>query len=152
MLSRRGSSPSLAWIGALALVSLAGTTGGCGGGPASAPAPPTTAAEAPLPPPIYETTLPEGVRSHLFETFTGDFDQMVARRLIRVGTTYNRTFYFTDNGVQRGAAYELGLAFEEQLNKKLKTTSATKKKGRYHTIFFTKGSLGQWQIKSWHVG
>ena len=66
------------------------------------------------------------VRAHLFERFTGDFDQMATRRIVRVGTTFNRTFYFVDNGVQRGAAYELGQAFEEQLNKKLKTTNATK--------------------------
>jgi membrane-bound lytic murein transglycosylase MltF len=66
------------------------------------------------------------VREHLYEPFTGDFDQMVKRRFTRVGSTFNRTFYFVDNGVQRGAAYELGLAFEDQLNKKLKTTNATK--------------------------
>jgi membrane-bound lytic murein transglycosylase MltF len=82
--------------------------------------------DAPLPPPAYEAALPEAVRAHLFEPFTGDFDQMATRRLIRVGTTFNRTFYFVDQGVQRGAAYELGQAFEEQLNKKLKTTGATK--------------------------
>jgi membrane-bound lytic murein transglycosylase MltF len=51
---------------------------------------------------------------------------MAKRRVVRLGTTFNRTFYFVDKGVQRGAAYELGQAFEEQLNKKLKTTNATK--------------------------
>jgi len=118
---------------ALALLSLAYATSGCGGGPAKAPAgtpstaaAPGDAADAPLPPPAYETALPESVREHLYERFTGDLDQMAKRRLIRVGTTFNRTFYFLDNGVQRGAAYELGQAFEDQLNRKLKTTSATK--------------------------
>ena len=66
------------------------------------------------------------MRAHLFEPFTGDLDQMVERRLIRVGVTFNRTFYFVDKGVQRGMAYEMGQAFEDQLNKKLKTTNATK--------------------------
>ena len=127
-------------MGALALVSLAYASQGCGDRPANAPAgaPPAPAgaspaaavpaddAAAPLPPTAYEAALPEGVRARLFEKFTGDFDQMVARRLIRVGTPFNRTFYFVDKGVQRGMAYELGLAFEEQLNKKLKTTNATK--------------------------
>ena len=122
-------------MGALALVSLAFSSHGCGDRPANAPAgaPPAAASpgaapgdDAPLPPPAYEAALPEGVRARLFEKFTGDFDQMVARRLIRVGTPFNRTFYFVDKGVQRGMAYELGLAFEEQLNKKLKTTNATK--------------------------
>jgi membrane-bound lytic murein transglycosylase MltF len=94
-------------------VSLACATSGCGGRPANAPADappaataPAAAADAPLPPPAHEAALPEGVRSHLFEKFTGDFDQMAARRLIRVGAPFNRTFYFVDNGVQRGAAYE----------------------------------------------
>ena len=41
--------------------------------------------------------------------------------MIRVGVTFNRTFYFVDKGVQRGAAYEYGKLFEDELNKKLKT-------------------------------
>ena len=117
---------------ALALAALLGTTSGCGkpaGAPGDKPmaaATPPDAAEAPLPPPAYESALPEGVREHLAEGFLGDLDGMIARRLIRVGVTVNRTFYFVDRGVQRGAAYEMGVAFEESLNKKLKTTPATK--------------------------
>jgi membrane-bound lytic murein transglycosylase MltF len=137
MFSRSTSLSSRTWLAALALVGLACAAGGCGGSPAKAPgdapsnaassaAAPADAAEAPLPPPAFESALPEGVREHLYERFTGDFDQMVKRRFIRVGTTFNRTFYFVDNGVQRGAAYELGQAFEEQLNKKRKTTNATR--------------------------
>jgi membrane-bound lytic murein transglycosylase MltF len=127
----------------LALVSLAYAASGCGGGPADAPAetPGTTtvddatapadaapedAADEPLPPPAYEAGLPESVRSVLSAGFTADLDQMVARRLIRVGVTYSRSFYFVDKGVQRGASYEMGLAFEDNLNKKLKTKPATK--------------------------
>ena len=133
MLTRLGYRRSRTWMGAFALVSLAHAASGCGGSPAKGPdstpstaAAPADVADAPLPPPAYEAALPESVRAHLFERFTGDFDQMAKRRIIRVGTTFNRTFYFVDNGVQRGAAYELGQAFEEQLNKKLKTTNATK--------------------------
>jgi membrane-bound lytic murein transglycosylase MltF len=59
------------------------------------------------------------VGSH--RTCESDFDQTVARRLIRVGITYNRTFYFVDKGVQRGAAYEFAKAFEDWINEKLKT-------------------------------
>src|SRR6185436_12276027 len=51
----------------------------------------------------------------------GDFDEMVKRRLIRVGVTFNRTFYFVDKGAQRGLAYEYSMIFDEQLNKKLNT-------------------------------
>ncbi len=65
--------------------------------------------------------LPEAVRAQLGRPFTGDLDGMVARRMIRVGATFNRTCYFVDNGVQRGLAYEFGRAFEDELNKKLKT-------------------------------
>jgi membrane-bound lytic murein transglycosylase MltF len=43
-----------------------------------------------------------------------------------VGVPFNRTFYFVDKGVQRGAAYELGVAFEDQFNKKRKTRDATR--------------------------
>jgi hypothetical protein len=91
-------------------VSLAYATGGCGDGPAKAPDDASRTADAPLPPPAYEAALPEGVREHLYERFTGDFDQMAKRSFVRVGTTFNRTFYFVDNGVQRGAAYEMGRA------------------------------------------
>ncbi len=89
-----------------------------------APAPAADDPDAPLPPPAFETALPEGVRNLLAKPFTGDFDEMVARRMIRVGVTFNRTFYFVDKGVQRGAAYEFGKAFEDELNKKLKTGNA----------------------------
>jgi membrane-bound lytic murein transglycosylase MltF len=131
MMTRLAYRRSRTWLGVFALVSLAYASSGCGGGPATAPASsPSTAAapaaDASLQPPAYEAALPEGVRAQLYERFTGDFDQMVKRRLIRVGVTFNRTFYFVDNGVQRGAAYELGEAFEDQLNKKLKTGNATK--------------------------
>ena len=77
-----------------------------------------------MPPPAFETGLPEAVRAQLGKPFMGDLDGMVARRMIRVGATFNRTFYFVDNGVQRGVAYEFGRAFEDELNKKLKTGNA----------------------------
>jgi membrane-bound lytic murein transglycosylase MltF len=133
MLTRPEGHRARAWQGALALATLAYVTGGCDGSPAKAPAgapptaaAPTDAAAAPLPPPAYEAALPAGVRAHLYERSTGDLDQMAKRRMIRVGTTFNRTFYFVDNGIQRGAAYELGQALEGQLNRKLQTRNATK--------------------------
>jgi membrane-bound lytic murein transglycosylase MltF len=72
-------------------------------------------------PPTYETALPEDVRSLIGTPFTGDFDEMAKRRLIRVAVTWNRTFYFGDRGVQRGVAYEFAKAFEDWLNQKYKT-------------------------------
>jgi membrane-bound lytic murein transglycosylase MltF len=122
---------------ALLLMGLAGLMAGCGGqgtpaesakpaeqSPAPGAAAPAAAEDAPLPPPAFETALPEGVRAMLGKALTGDLDEMVARRMIRVGVTFNRTFYFVDNGVQRGMAYEMGKAFEDELNKKLKTGNA----------------------------
>jgi membrane-bound lytic murein transglycosylase MltF len=60
--------------------------------------------------------LPSAVRALLDEPFTGDFDQMVERRLIRAGVVFNRTQYFIDRGVQRGMAFESLRLFEEELN------------------------------------
>jgi membrane-bound lytic murein transglycosylase MltF len=65
--------------------------------------------------------LPEGMAASLDAPFTGDFDAMVKRRLIRVGTVFNRTHYFIDKGVQRGLAYEAFKRFEDDLNQRLKT-------------------------------
>jgi membrane-bound lytic murein transglycosylase MltF len=60
--------------------------------------------------------------------WTGDLDGMIERRAIRVLTTYSKTFYFLDNGVQRGATYDFLRLFEDDLNKKL----VAKKKAQKH--------------------
>src|SRR5262245_21484200 len=55
------------------------------------------------------------------EPWLGDLDGMTERRRIRVLVPYNRILYFVDlQGQQRGMSYDFMLAFEEQLNKKLK--------------------------------
>ncbi len=51
----------------------------------------------------------------------GDFDMMRKERIIRALVPYSLTFYFVDKGVQHGASYELLKAFEEKINKDLKT-------------------------------
>jgi membrane-bound lytic murein transglycosylase MltF len=58
--------------------------------------------------------------------YTGDFDGMRKRRLIRVLAPYSKTTYFIDKGVQRGTAYEAAVKLEDVVNRKLKTTIATK--------------------------
>ena len=134
---RSCSSTLRACFGLAALVATATVAVGCGGGqkapaekaPATAGAPaggppaatPAEAAEAPLPPRAVESQIPEGVRAVMGKPFTGDFDEMVKRRLIRLGVTYSRSFYFIDKGVQRGGVYEYGKLFEDELNKKLQT-------------------------------
>ena len=79
-------------------------------------------ADEPLPPATspYDA-LPAEARSLLERPFTGDFDEMVKRRLIRAGVVYNRTQYFIDRGVQRGLSYESIKLFEDEVNKRLKT-------------------------------
>jgi membrane-bound lytic murein transglycosylase MltF len=90
--------------------------------PAATPAATASAAEAPIP----ETTspydaLPEAVRAVIDKAFTGDFDELVKRRAIRVAVTFNRTHYFIDQGQERGLAYESLKLFENDLNADLKT-------------------------------
>ena len=98
----------------------------------AAPVAPVTAAapvaaapatdDAPIPPTAspYDA-LPEGVRAVLDAPFTGDFDAMVKRRVIRAAVTFNRTHYFIDKGQERGLAYESLKQFENDLNADLKT-------------------------------
>jgi membrane-bound lytic murein transglycosylase MltF len=95
--------------------------------PAAAPAdtpdalkPP--ADDAPIPDtPSPMAALPEPMRVLTDKPFSGDFDEMVKRRMIRVGVTFNRTHYFIDKGQERGIAYESLKLFENDLNSDLKT-------------------------------
>jgi membrane-bound lytic murein transglycosylase MltF len=63
----------------------------------------------------------QAATDHLAKPWTGDLDGMIERRIIRVATTYNKTLYFIDKGVQRGAVYEAYKLFEDDLNARLKT-------------------------------
>jgi membrane-bound lytic murein transglycosylase MltF len=65
--------------------------------------------------------LPEAVRLVMDKPFTGDYDQLVKRRAIRVAVTFNRTHYFIDKGRERGVTYESLKLFEKDLNADLKT-------------------------------
>jgi membrane-bound lytic murein transglycosylase MltF len=62
--------------------------------------------------------------------WTGDLDGMVERRMVRILTAFSKTFYFLDKATQRGVTYELGKAFEDSLNKSLKTKAL-----RIHVVF-----------------
>jgi len=53
--------------------------------------------------------------------FTGDFDGMKKRRLLRVLVVYNKTNYFIDRGQPRGITTDAFQLFEEHINKKYKT-------------------------------
>ena len=65
--------------------------------------------------------LPEPARLVMDKPFTGDFDEMLKRRMIRFGVTFNRTHYFIDHGRERGLTAEYLKLLEDDLNKQLKT-------------------------------
>src|SRR6185436_20321489 len=106
----------------LGVVALLALTAACTGqeeapatqqAPATPPATPSAALDAPIPDTASPfDALPEDVRLVLDKPFTGDFDEMVKRRAIRVAVTYNRTHYFIDKGQERGITYEVLKSFE----------------------------------------
>lgn len=55
------------------------------------------------------------------KVWTGDFDGMLKRRVIRALVPYSKTFYFLDGATQRGITYEAIQILEKWLNKELGT-------------------------------
>ena len=55
--------------------------------------------------------------------WTGDFDGMVKRRVIRVLVPYSKTYYFVDRAMQHGVAYRASQLLERHFNDKLKSGS-----------------------------
>ncbi len=51
----------------------------------------------------------------------GDFEAMKKRRIVRALVPYSKTFYYVEQGRPRGISYEVFKAFEDDLNKKLKS-------------------------------
>jgi membrane-bound lytic murein transglycosylase MltF len=72
---------------------------------------------------VSEEPLPDDLDEldEILERWTGDFDEMVERRVIRALVVYSKTFYFLDGPEQRGATYEGLKLFEETINEKLGT-------------------------------
>ena len=94
--------------------------------PASTPAPNAAGASAGDDAPLPATkspydALPPDMQELLERPFTGDLPEMIKRRMIRVGVTFNRTHYFIDGGQERGITYEALKLFESELNSDLKT-------------------------------
>lgn len=73
-----------------------------------------------LSPPTAATPLPPSTRqlSLSNQPWSGDFDQMLERRLIRVLAPYSRTLYFLDKGQERGLTAVLARNFERYINRK----------------------------------
>jgi len=75
----------------------------------------TPAAQAKPPAPAPRTLDTEVV----MRPWTGDFDGMVERRVVRVLAPYSRTFFFNEMGRERGYAVDLVRTVDQYLNKKL---------------------------------
>jgi membrane-bound lytic murein transglycosylase MltF len=90
---------------------------------AAAQAPAQTPAQKPAQTPAKEPAAKVGLPPPpgVHKTWTGDFDGMVKRRVIRALVPYSKTFYFVDRATQRGLAYEVTQLLEAHVNKKLKT-------------------------------
>ena len=72
--------------------------------------------------------------------WTGDLDGMLKRRFIRILTVYSKTFYTVDKGIQRGAAFDAGTLFVEDLNKKLaKENKLQQKQVKVRALFIPVG-------------
>lgn len=55
------------------------------------------------------------------QVISGDFDEMVKKRVVRVLIPYNRAFFFFDGAEPKGISYEAAMQFEKYINQKLKT-------------------------------
>ena len=96
----------MAGLAALAIATLA--LGQPAGAPPAAAKSPATAKDA---------TAARGL-SAANKPWTGDFDKMLERRMIRVDVPYSRSLYFNDKGRERGLSAELVRDFERWLNQK----------------------------------
>ena len=60
----------------------------------------------------------------------GDWDEIQKRMVLRALVVYSRTLFFVDRGRQRGATYEVLQAFEDDVNRRLKSKAL-----RFHVVF-----------------
>jgi len=70
------------------------------------------------------------VQAAVLQPFTGDWEEIEQRRMLRVLVVYSRMLYFVDRGKQRGESYEFLKAFEDDVNARLKA-----RKLRFHVVF-----------------
>jgi membrane-bound lytic murein transglycosylase MltF len=86
----------------------AGAQGTPATAPATPPAAPATAGVSAPPRKLHIANKP----------WTGDFDKMLERRMIRIYAPFSRSLYFSDQGRERGLAVELARDWERYLNVK----------------------------------
>jgi membrane-bound lytic murein transglycosylase MltF len=86
----------------------------------------TSAEDTALPPPTLTPEEDASLNRFALPTpadWTGDFDGMKKRRLIRILVVPSKTLYFHDRGLERGFDAEFARAFAAELNKKVKSKS-----------------------------
>lgn len=66
----------------------------------------------------------------MVKPWTGDFDAMEKRRIVRILVPYSKTIYFIDKGEELGTAVDIGHAFQKVLNKDKKKATE-----QVHVVF-----------------
>ena len=72
----------------------------------------------------------------ILQPWTGDLDEMVERRIVRVLVVPNKTFYFNDHGRQRGITYDSFQLVEKELQKELQRDGKARRKHLKVKFFF----------------
>lgn len=72
----------------------------------------------------------------IMQPWKGDLSGMLDRRVIRVLTTYSKTFFFINKGQQRGATHDIFAAFERSLNEQLAKENKLKQRHLKVRIIF----------------
>ena len=83
---------------------------------AQAATPPSTPSAPPSAAPAAAAAAPRQLNL-VGKVWTGDFEEMLERRIIRVALPYSRSLYFVDKGRERGLSAELVRDFERWVNK-----------------------------------
>ncbi|HKD19142.1 MAG TPA: transporter substrate-binding domain-containing protein [Thermoanaerobaculia bacterium] len=93
---------------------------------------PSVCSEAQTPAPAPAPTKTAGKLSTQIQSWSGDLDGMLERRMIRALVPFSKTLYFVVNGAQRGAAYDNMKAFEAYVNQKF---PPKRKNLKLHVVF-----------------
>jgi Predicted soluble lytic transglycosylase fused to an ABC-type amino acid-binding protein len=87
--------------------------------------------------PSPDETLPLQMNvDDMLKPWKGDLSGMLDRRVIRVLTTYSKTFFFIDKGTQRGVTHDLFIEFERNLNAQLAKENKLKQRHLKVRILF----------------
>ena len=79
----------------------------------------------------------------IMQSWEGDLDQMVQRRIVRVLVVPSKTFYFNDKGTQRGITYDAFQLVEQELQKQTDQDKKLKRKHLKVKLFYVPVSRDQ---------